>query len=184
MSKMIGAKRKRGDEDDESCYKKSFDQDTSEKATRLQDLQQSVSKCGIYSMVPLTIDAVSLKEAVYIGCPCCKRRVYRESNGAVSCSFHGVQETPTYFYRLRVKLLEVDTGAILWLSLFDEIMTQFIQIDACEFINMNEGEQREALKEMLGASVQFTIKKSKRDSYTNYDAVSVPRASCEMLTLS
>ena len=88
-------------------------------------------------MVPLTIDAVSLKDPVYIGCPCCKRRVYQESNGDLACPYHGAQETPTYYYRLRVKLLEVETGTVLWLSLFDEIMAQFIRIDACEFDDLS-----------------------------------------------
>ena len=116
MSKdMIGAKRKRTDENEENCYKTFFVQDKSEKATRLQDLLHPV----------------------YIGCPCCKRRVYQESNGDLACPYHGAQETPTYYYRLRVKLLEVETGTVLWLSLFDEIMAQFIRIDACEFDDLS-----------------------------------------------
>ena len=119
MSKdMIGAKRKRTDEDKENCYKKSFVQDNSEKATRLQDLLQPDSGFGIYSIVPLTIDAVSLKDPVYIGCLCCKRRVYQESNGDLACPYHGAQKAPTYYYRRRIKLLEVETGTVLWLSLF------------------------------------------------------------------
>ena len=173
MSKdMIGSKRKlRTDSDEEECYKKSFAQDNSVEATRLLDLLQPVSGVGVYSMRPVTIAAVSLKDPVYIGCPCCKRRVYRDTTGDLACSYHGAQETPTYYYRLRVKLLEEETGTELWLSLFDEIVTQFIRADACEFDDLSETEKKDVLKEMLGASVQFTIKKSKRGSYINYDVV-------------
>ena len=171
MSKdMIGAKRKRTDEDEDNCYKKSFVQDKSEKATRLQDLLQPFSGFRIYSMVPLAIDAVSLKD-VYIGCPCCKRRVYQESNGDPACPYHGAQETPTYYYRLRVKLLEVETGTVLWLSLFNEIMAQFVRIDACQFDDLSEAEKKDMLKEMLGTSVQFIITESKLGSYINYDVM-------------
>ena len=83
------------------------------------------------------IDAVSLKDPVYIGCQCYKRRVYQESNGDPACPYHGAQETPTYYYHLRVKLLEVETGTVLWLSFFDEIMAQFVRIDACEFDDLS-----------------------------------------------
>ena len=169
---IIGSKRKlRTDSEEEECYKKSFVQDNSDEATRLLDLLQPVSGMGVYSMRPVTIAAVSLKDPVYIGCPCCKRRVYRGTTSDLVCSFHGVQKTPTYYFRLRVKLLEEETGAKLWLSLFDEIVTQFIRVDATEFTQLSEAEKKDVVKEMLDASVQFTIRKSMRGAYVNYDVV-------------
>ena len=119
----------------------------------------------------VTIAAVSLKDPVYIGCPCCKRRVYRGTNGDLACAFHGEQEVPTYYYRVRVKLLEGETGAVSWVSLFDEVVTQFVRVDASEIAELSEAEKKDVLKEMLGKSVQFTIKKSKRGAYVNYDVM-------------
>ena len=170
---MIGSKRKmRTDSDEEECYKKSFVQDNSEEeATSLSDVIQPVSGVGVYSMRPVTIAAVSVKDAVYIVCPCCKRRLYRGTNGDLACEFHGEQEVPTYDYRVRVKLLEGETGAVLWVSLFDEVVTQFIRINANEFTGLTEDEKKDALKEILGTSVQFTIKKCKRGAYVNYDVM-------------
>ena len=76
----------------------------------LHDVVQTVCDFGIYSLkYPLTIGAVSRKEAVYWACVCCKRRVTEDNDGDTVCAEHGTV-LPELCYRVRVKLFERATG--------------------------------------------------------------------------
>ena len=74
----------------------------------------------------------------------------------------------TYFL-VTICFVETATGRFLWLSLFDQCMASLLHVDAKDFSLMNESMQMSKLNTLVGTGVSLTIKKSKRNGYTNYN---------------
>ena len=66
-------------------------------------------------------------------------------------------------------LVESATGRSIWLTLFDQCMASLLDVGAKDLSIMNESMRMSKLNTLVGTGVSFTIKKSKRNGYTNYN---------------
>ena len=91
-----------------------------------------------------------------------------DDHGNLRCERHACVDGNTYFV-VRVCFVESATGWTIWLTLFNQCMAGLLDIDAKDFSVMHESMQMHKLNTLVGTRVSFTIKKSKRNGYTNYN---------------
>jgi len=104
----------------------------------------------------------------YVGCAYCKKRMIIDVHGKLRCGRHACVNGITYFV-VRVCFVESATGCSIWLTLSDQCMAGLLNVEAKDFSVMYESLQRHKLNTLVGTRVSLTIKKSKRNGYTNYN---------------
>ena len=103
----------------------------------------------------------------YVGCAYCKKRMVIDDLGNHRCERHACVNGNTYFL-VRVCFVESATGRSIWLSLLDQCMAGLLDINEKDCSVMDESMQFYKLNTLIGISVSLTIKKRKRNGYTNY----------------
>ena len=83
-------------------------------------------------------------------------------------SRHACVKGNTYFL-ISVRFVESATGRSIWLTLFDQCVPGLLDVDAKDFSLMHENMQMSKLNTLVGTRMFLTIKKSKRNGYTNYN---------------
>ncbi|KAK2175445.1 hypothetical protein NP493_731g01016 [Ridgeia piscesae] len=104
----------------------------------------------------------------YVGCPYCKKRMTVDDHGNLRCERHACVKGNTYFL-ISVRFVESATGRSIWLTLFDQCVPGLLDVDAKDFSLMHESMQMSKLNTLVGTRMFLTIKKSKRNGYTNYN---------------
>ena len=153
---------------------------TTQPCPSLHDVVQQVCHSAIYSLkYPLTIGAVSRKEAVYRACVCCQRRVIEGVDGDMVCAEYGTV-LPELCYRVRVKLFERATGTELWVCFFDNMMKRFVATEPWEFEKTGPVEQTAVLIELVGKQFQVTLGKKSDVVVTSTLTSKLPISASEM----
>ena len=93
-----------------------------------------------------------------------------DDHGYLRCVRHACVNGNIYFF-VSVCFVESAKGRSIWLTLFDQCMAGLLDVDANDFSLMHERLQMSKLNTLVGSSVSLTIKKSKRNGYTNYNVI-------------
>ena len=116
----------------------------------------------------LVIDKVRTDISFYVGCAYCKKRMIVDNHGNLRCERHACVNGNTYFL-VGVRFVESATGRSVWFTLFDKCMASLLDVGAKDFSVMHESMRMSKLNTLVGTRVSLTIKKSKRNGYTNYN---------------
>ena len=98
----------------------------------------------------------------------CKKRMIVDDHGNLRCERHACVNANTYFL-VGVRFVESATGRSVWFTLFDKCMASLLDVGAKDFSVMHESMRMSKLNSLVGTRVSLTIKKSKRNGYTNYN---------------
>ena len=131
--------------------------------------QKAVDDNTAFVVGGLVIEKVRTDVSFYVGCAYCNKRIIVDDHGNLRCERQACVNGNTYFV-VRVCFVESATGRSIWLTLFDQCMAGLLDIDAKDFSVMHESMQMHKLNTLVGTRVSLTIKKSKRNGYTNYNA--------------
>ena len=115
----------------------------------------------------LFIEKVRTGVSFYVGCAYCKKRMIVDDHGNLRYERHACMNGNTYFL-FRVCFVESARGRSIWLTLFDQCVASLLDVDARYFYLMNESMRMSKLNTLVGTRASLTIKKSKRNGYTNY----------------
>ena len=116
----------------------------------------------------LVIDKVRPDVSFYVGCPFCKKRMLVDDHDNLRCERHACFKGNTYFL-VGVCFVESATGRCVWFTLFDKCMASLLDVGAKDLSLMKESMRMSKLYTLVGTRVSLTIKKSKRNGYTNYN---------------
>ena len=86
----------------------------------------------------------------------------------IKLPIHAYVNDNTYFL-VRVCFVESATDCSIWLTLFDQCMAGLLDVDAKDFSLMHKRMQTYQLNTLVGTRLSLTIKKGKRNGYTNYN---------------
>ena len=90
---------------------------------------------------------------------------YFDDHGDLRWGKHACVNANTCF----LVLVESATGRSIWLTLFDQCMASLLDVGAKDLSLMNQSMRMSKLNTLVGTRVSLTIKKSKRNGYTNYN---------------
>ena len=116
----------------------------------------------------LVIDKVRTDVSFYVGCAYCKKRMIVDNHGNLRCKRHACVNGNTYFL-VGVGFVESATVRSVWFTLFDKCMASLLDVGAKDFSVMHKSMRMSKLNTLVGTRVSLTIKKSKRNGYTNYN---------------
>ena len=136
--------------------------------------QKAVDSNTAFVVGGLVIEKVRTDVSFYVGCPYCKKRMLVDDHGNLRCERHACFNGNTYFL-FRVCFVESATGRSAWFTLFDKCMASLLDVGAKDFFLMNESMRMSKLNTLVGSLFSLTIKKSKRNGYTNYNVTHLAR---------
>ena len=126
--------------------------------------QKAVDGNTAFVVTGFVIEKVRTDVSFYVGFAYCKKRMIVDDHGNLRCERHACVNSNTCFL-VRVCFVESTAGRSRWLTLFDQCMASLLDVGAKDLSLMQES----MLNTFVGTRVSLTIKKSKRDGYTNYN---------------